>query len=101
MKIRSQLASDFFCSKRVNSAYSRKQGIQTKTPQSFVLCPFYFLSITKTSFCISENKKTSQFPVRLLVLWEQRDSNPRPSACKADALNQLSYAPSNLDCKYK
>ncbi len=25
--------------------------------------------------------------------WEQRDSNPRPSACKADALNQLSYAP--------
>lgn len=35
-----------------------------------------------------------------LVLWEQRDSNPRPSACKADALNQLSYAPSNLDCKY-
>ncbi len=34
-------------------------------------------------------------------LWEQRDSNPRPSACKADALNQLSYAPSNLDCKYK
>ena len=26
-------------------------------------------------------------------LWEQRESNPRPSACKADALNQLSYAP--------
>ena len=25
--------------------------------------------------------------------WEQRESNPRPSACKADALNQLSYAP--------
>ena len=25
--------------------------------------------------------------------WEQRDSNPRPSACKADALNQLSYVP--------
>ncbi len=23
-------------------------------------------------------------------LWELRDSNPRPSACKADALNQLS-----------
>ncbi len=29
----------------------------------------------------------------VVVLWEQRDSNPRPSACKADALNQLSYAP--------
>ena len=28
-----------------------------------------------------------------LILWEQRESNPRPSACKADALNQLSYAP--------
>ena len=27
--------------------------------------------------------------------WEQRESNPRPSACKADALNQLSYAPDN------
>ena len=26
-------------------------------------------------------------------VWEQRESNPRPSACKADALNQLSYAP--------
>ena len=23
-------------------------------------------------------------------LWALRDSNPRPSACKADALNQLS-----------
>ena len=25
-----------------------------------------------------------------LVLWELTDSNRRPSACKADALNQLS-----------
>ena len=25
-----------------------------------------------------------------LFLWALRDSNPRPSACKADALNQLS-----------
>ncbi len=24
------------------------------------------------------------------LMWELRDSNPRPSACKADALNQLS-----------
>ena len=30
------------------------------------------------------------------LLWERRDSNPRPSACKADALNQLSYAPFNF-----
>ena len=26
----------------------------------------------------------------LFFLWELRESNPRPSACKADALNQLS-----------
>ena len=30
---------------------------------------------------------------RIKFWWEQRESNPRPSACKADALNQLSYAP--------
>ena len=29
-------------------------------------------------------------------LWEHRDSNPGPSACKADALNQLSYTPKFL-----
>ena len=34
-------------------------------------------------------------------LWEQRDSNPRPSACKADALNQLSYAPFCYFCGCK
>ena len=28
-----------------------------------------------------------------LLEWELTDSNRRPSACKADALNQLSYAP--------
>ena len=27
---------------------------------------------------------------RLIVLWALTDSNRRPSACKADALNQLS-----------
>ena len=36
-------------------------------------------------------KKRSSFLNRFW--WEQRESNPRPSACKADALNQLSYAP--------
>ncbi len=35
-------------------------------------------------------------PSALLLLWEHRDSNPGPSACKADALNQLSYTPSQL-----
>ena len=28
-----------------------------------------------------------------LSLWEHTGSNRGPSACKADALNQLSYAP--------
>jgi len=28
--------------------------------------------------------------MQALFLWALRDSNPRPSACKADALNQLS-----------
>lgn len=31
------------------------------------------------------------------VLWELTDSNHRPSACKADALNQLSYAPESAE----
>lgn len=30
---------------------------------------------------------------RIDRLWELRDSNPRPAACKAAALNQLSYSP--------
>ena len=29
-------------------------------------------------------------------LWEHTGSNRGPSACKADALNQLSYAPSHF-----
>ncbi len=35
-----------------------------------------------------KNKKT--ICRRWFFMWELRDSNPRPSACKADALNQLS-----------
>ena len=46
---------------------------------------------------ITENRggHTRKKPSRKLegFWWEQRESNPRPSACKADALNQLSYAP--------
>ena len=35
------------------------------------------------------------------MLWEHTGSNRGPSACKADALNQLSYAPFfHWDCKY-
>ena len=42
---------------------------------------------------LQKTKAPSQFLRRCLIQWEQRESNPRPSACKADALNQLSYAP--------
>ena len=37
-------------------------------------------------------KKLPQTSVEAVgvMLWALRDSNPRPSACKADALNQLS-----------
>ena len=41
-----------------------------------------------------EKLKTPLYIIeRRFFWWERRDSNPRPSACKADALNQLSYAP--------
>jgi hypothetical protein len=36
------------------------------------------------------------------ILWEHTGSNRGPSACKADALNQLSYAPFfDWECKDK
>ena len=41
-----------------------------------------------------KNKKGSSFTETLVVIeWEHTGSNRGPSACKADALNQLSYAP--------
>ena len=43
--------------------------------------------------CRAKLKKAPQKTEVLFLEWEQRESNPRPSACKADALNQLSYAP--------
>ena len=40
------------------------------------------------------NKKGSQSIETLCgTVWEHTGSNRGPSACKADALNQLSYAP--------
>ncbi len=38
---------------------------------------------------VTTNKKASQ-NLQGFFLWEMRDSNPRPPACKAGALNQLS-----------
>ena len=43
--------------------------------------------------CRAKMKKAPRKTEVLFLEWEQRESNPRPSACKADALNQLSYAP--------
>ncbi|MCW3088684.1 MAG: hypothetical protein JWQ78_2070, partial [Sediminibacterium sp.] len=40
---------------------------------------------------LNQNKKPYHIYDR--VLWEHTGSNRGPSACKADALNQLSYAP--------
>ncbi len=41
-----------------------------------------------------ENKKGLSFSETLCdIEWEHTGSNRGPSACKADALNQLSYAP--------
>jgi hypothetical protein len=45
-----------------------------------------------------ENKKA--LDKSRALLWEHTGSNRGPSACKADALNQLSYAPVPIrDCK--
>ncbi len=42
----------------------------------------------------TKNKKGSHFHETLIcIVWEHTGSNRGPSACKADALNQLSYAP--------
>ena len=38
----------------------------------------------------SGTKKNRQVPEVLVYWWALTDSNRRPSACKADALNQLS-----------
>ena len=50
------------------------------------------------------NKKATYVVKRhkwLIIKWEHTGSNRGPSACKADALNQLSYAPFIFgECKY-
>ena len=41
-------------------------------------------------FSFWKTKKEVLLCSKTSFLWALRDSNPRPSACKADALNQLS-----------
>ena len=53
-----------------------------------------YMAHTSLDYSRNSKKKTPLYIVeRRFFWWEQRESNPRPSACKADALNQLSYAP--------
>ena len=48
-----------------------------------IVCPFLVI--------LSINKKPHNIEMLWgFFEWALRDSNPRPSACKADALNQLS-----------
>ena len=57
-----------------------------------------------TGNCLSQyNKKGFQRKRKpFLIGWEHTGSNRGPSACKADALNQLSYAPIfSWECKDK
>ena len=50
--------------------------------------PSYFLgTFTEYPSLATGKKKGSLFD---FLLWALRDSNPRPSGCKPDALNQLS-----------
>ena len=46
---------------------------------------------------IPKNRSKNRFEQEIVILedrwWAQRDSNPRPTGCKPDALDQLSYAP--------
>lgn len=40
-----------------------------------------------------KQKSPANYNLQGFVLWGYMDSNQGPSACKADALNQLSYTP--------
>ena len=51
--------------------------------------------VDRCGSCEGRNKKafTDLDRMNAFILWEHTGSNRGPSACKADALNQLSYAP--------
>ena len=51
---------------------------------------FCFIPRLASKLAAGIKQKKMSFDIFLLVLWELTDSNRRPSACKADALNQLS-----------
>ena len=51
---------------------------------------FPYPSHIKLPLGTKKKKKNRQAPEVLVYWWALTDSNRRPSACKADALNQLS-----------
>ena len=68
-------------------------GQDIKQPEFYVEPDFHPLEHARAGR--TKRKSPFQMTEKVIALkwWEQRESNPRPSACKADALNQLSYAP--------
>ena len=56
---------------------------------------FFVFSSLELSLRVGLNEKSTILRTVLLSEWEMRDSNPRPPACKAGALNQLSYCKTN------
>ena len=68
-------------------------GALTKQRKKIATQPAFFILYPRLASELAAGYKTKKDVFRHLlavVLWELTDSNRRPSACKADALNQLS-----------
>ena len=81
---------------RMLQAVKMRKGITWLGPaaQQAALCYsrylpafLYRMSVPDRALGTIKRKRST---VKVDLLWELRESNPRPSACKADALNQLS-----------
>ena len=78
---------DLVCNLNINSfvsLYRGSTGVPSQ-PTCWVLARALGIFPIYTSY-----EKTSSGILKRSFWWELRESNPRPSACKADALNQLS-----------
>ena len=65
-------------------------GFRQKAVLLFPQTLMYLFRTSRTNYRWWGIKKDSTLVVESLGLWALTDSNRRPSACKADALNQLS-----------
>ena len=65
-------------------------GFRQKAVLLFPQTLMYLFRTSRTNYRWGGIKKDSTLVVESLGLWALTDSNRRPSACKADALNQLS-----------